>query len=195
MAEEKNFPLISGHLFLDLVNTELISRGKRHDLLKSAEDIIHWLQKMKENNFTINDDLICRAENNIEEIVYSIREFRFLLRENFELMAIGYPISVEFINALEENINNAPFTYKFILNKLVPTPIGEVENVIISLISYDVLHLLDIKKLKSLKRCANPDCVLLFFDESGRRKWCSMQICGNRKKVARFQHRKLEHNE
>ncbi|HDR6823126.1 TPA: CGNR zinc finger domain-containing protein, partial [Bacillus thuringiensis] len=37
-----------------------------------------------------------------------------------------------------------------------------------------------------------PDCVLLFIDKSGKRKWCSMKICGNRKKVAKFQDRKFE---
>ncbi|WP_425203523.1 CGNR zinc finger domain-containing protein [Priestia megaterium] len=31
--------------------------------------------------------------------------------------------------------------------------------------------------------------MLLFIDLTGRRKWCSMKICGNRKKVARFQHK------
>lgn len=192
MIKEKKFPLISGHLSLDLVNTELISRGKRHDLLNSAEDVILWLQTMRENNLDINDDLICRAKNNNEHIIDSIREFRFVLRKNFESIADGDPVSVAFINALEENISNAPFTYKFILNKLIRSPIGKVENGIISLISYDVLHLLEMNKLKFLKRCANPECVLLFLDESGRRKWCSMRICGNRKKVARFQNRKLE---
>ncbi|MGX6988867.1 CGNR zinc finger domain-containing protein [Leuconostoc fallax] len=36
---------------------------------------------------------------------------------------------------------------------------------------------------QSLGQPANPKCVLLFVDESGRRKWCSIQICGNRHKV------------
>ena len=61
---------------------------------------------------------------------------------------------------------------------------------LLSLIAFDVLMLIEENKLRFLKRCSNPDCVLLFIDEGGRRKWCSMKICGNRKKVARFQHRK-----
>lgn len=37
-----------------------------------------------------------------------------------------------------------------------------------------------------IRQCANPSCVLTFKDtsKSGRRKWCSMEICGNRAKVA-----------
>lgn len=37
-----------------------------------------------------------------------------------------------------------------------------------------------------LRRCANPACVLLFYDtsKSGSRRWCDMATCGNRAKAA-----------
>lgn len=37
-----------------------------------------------------------------------------------------------------------------------------------------------------IKKCANPDCILYFYDISKNhaRRWCSMNICGNRMKVA-----------
>ena len=39
-----------------------------------------------------------------------------------------------------------------------------------------------------LRLCANPNCGLLFYDNSRthRRRWCSMAVCGNRSKVAAF---------
>jgi predicted RNA-binding Zn ribbon-like protein len=39
-----------------------------------------------------------------------------------------------------------------------------------------------------IRRCANPACRLLFYDDSRthRRRWCSMAVCGNRHKVASF---------
>jgi predicted RNA-binding Zn ribbon-like protein len=39
-----------------------------------------------------------------------------------------------------------------------------------------------------LRLCANPHCGLFFCDTSrtGRRRWCSMSVCGNRHKVAAF---------
>ncbi|GAA2660242.1 CGNR zinc finger domain-containing protein [Streptomyces aculeolatus] len=42
-----------------------------------------------------------------------------------------------------------------------------------------------------VRGCANPECVLWFYDTSknGRRRWCSMEGCGNRAKAARFQER------
>ena len=37
-----------------------------------------------------------------------------------------------------------------------------------------------------VRKCANPKCVLYFYDPSpsGRRRWCCMTVCGNRMKVA-----------
>lgn len=46
-------------------------------------------------------------------------------------------------------------------------------------------------RIDRVKRCANPDCGWLFLDDSraGKRRWCSMQACGNRAKARRHYHR------
>lgn len=43
-----------------------------------------------------------------------------------------------------------------------------------------------------VRGCANPRCVLWFLDVSknGSRRWCSMEVCGNRAKVGRFNQRR-----
>jgi len=48
-----------------------------------------------------------------------------------------------------------------------------------------VLPALDLDPAR-VRRCADPDCVLLFHDvsKSGRRRWCDMATCGNRSKAA-----------
>jgi len=40
-------------------------------------------------------------------------------------------------------------------------------------------------------RCQNPGCVLWFFDttRNGTRRWCSMEVCGNRAKARRHYNR------
>jgi predicted RNA-binding Zn ribbon-like protein len=42
-----------------------------------------------------------------------------------------------------------------------------------------------------VRRCEGEDCVLWFYDrtKAHRRRWCSMGVCGNRNKVARFRSR------
>jgi predicted RNA-binding Zn ribbon-like protein len=46
-----------------------------------------------------------------------------------------------------------------------------------------------------VRRCANPSCLLFFYDDSRthRRRWCSMATCGNRHKVATFLRRRVVH--
>ncbi|MFF4803118.1 CGNR zinc finger domain-containing protein [Streptomyces sp. NPDC001351] len=45
--------------------------------------------------------------------------------------------------------------------------------------------------LERVKECENPDCSLLFLDDSQarRRRWCSMDRCGNLAKVAGYRSR------
>jgi predicted RNA-binding Zn ribbon-like protein len=44
-----------------------------------------------------------------------------------------------------------------------------------------------------VRRCEGEDCVLWFYDRTKghRRRWCSMEVCGNRNKVTRFRSRQL----
>lgn len=55
-----------------------------------------------------------------------------------------------------------------------------------------LVHLLVQGKLAQIRQCEAHDCTLRFLDmtKSGRRRWCSMAVCGNRMKVAAFRARK-----
>ncbi len=179
------FPLISNNLPLDLVNTEVVSYGKRHNLLKSKEDLLEWLRLMGKGTL-FNQLTLKKAQDELTTVmVEKILELRSTLRENFEKIADGEEPGEFFITFLEKKIELAPFTYKILDTKLARIPIGNIDDAIISLIAYDGLSLIYTKKINLIKRCANEECVLLFIDNTGRRKWCSMKICGNREKVSR----------
>jgi predicted RNA-binding Zn ribbon-like protein len=49
-------------------------------------------------------------------------------------------------------------------------------------------------RLGKVRRCANPECLYLFLDDSraGKRRWCSMSSCGNRAKARRHYHKSRE---
>ena len=40
-----------------------------------------------------------------------------------------------------------------------------------------------------LRRCANPNCSMLFLAQTTRRQWCTQNICGNRTRVSRHYQR------
>lgn len=59
-------------------------------------------------------------------------------------------------------------------------------------IARDAVRLLGSPAAAHVKECAHPDCSLVFLDEtqSGRRRWCSMDRCGNLVKVAAYRGRR-----
>jgi predicted RNA-binding Zn ribbon-like protein len=59
----------------------------------------------------------------------------------------------------------------------------------------DVITLLGSPLAARIKECAHPDCSRLFVDESqsGARRWCSMDRCGNLAKIAAYRRRARTH--
>jgi predicted RNA-binding Zn ribbon-like protein len=55
----------------------------------------------------------------------------------------------------------------------------------LSTIARDAINLLSGAFADRIRECESPDCFLIFVDTSrpGRRRWCAMEICGNRHKV------------
>lgn len=191
MQETTKFPLLSGNLSIDLVNTEVVRRGQRQDLLPLEKDIWDWLYTVQ-IHIPFWHEKMPEFKEQLPTIKEKLLDMRTVLREQFDAIADQHTVTDTFISYLESFIERAPITYKLRDEQLIPLPLGKLEDMIMTIIALDALTLIAQHKLQLLKRCANTDCVLLFIDESGRRKWCSMKICGNRKKVAKFQHRKTE---
>jgi predicted RNA-binding Zn ribbon-like protein len=59
-------------------------------------------------------------------------------------------------------------------------------------IAREAVHLLGGPRVHRVRECEHPDCSLLFLDETQarRRRWCSMQRCGNLVKVAGYRGRR-----
>lgn len=189
--QESKFPLLCGHLSIDLINTEVVRRGQRLDLLPNEADINDWLYAVKDQ-IPFWADFHLAFEQQLSSIKKALLQMRNELRMHFELVVKQESISTSLINYLESFIKAAPFSYKLQNGRLTPIPLGDVPAMFQAIIAYDALTLIATGQLQHLKHCANSECVLLFIDESGRRKWCSMKICGNRKKVAKFQQKNTE---
>ncbi|WGW11150.1 CGNR zinc finger domain-containing protein [Saxibacter everestensis] len=70
----------------------------------------------------------------------------------------------------------------------VRPPRATTANDILGLVIADALELLAEHGTAPVKECEHPRCGLRYLDASrgGRRRWCSMQRCGNRAKVRRY---------
>ncbi|MGW4485020.1 CGNR zinc finger domain-containing protein [Amycolatopsis sp. NPDC004368] len=66
-------------------------------------------------------------------------------------------------------------------------------NVALAAIARETIELFaDPARLARLRRCANPDCTMLFLATNRRRQWCAGNVCGNRVRVARHYRRTHE---
>ncbi|QWU13786.1 Putative stress-induced transcription regulator [Paenibacillus sophorae] len=188
MAGLKKNHFISNSISLNLVNTEENRRGKRYDLLENDEQVSHWLDLMFTERVILTEQFSQRNQYTHEE-VSALRELRSFLRKGFQAIADGLQVDEQWVHTLESYRGKAPLTFVIKENRLLPVPSGTFANALLSLIAYDALELLVSGKLETIKRCSNPRCIWLFMDTTGKRKWCSMKICGNRMKVARHEHR------
>jgi predicted RNA-binding Zn ribbon-like protein len=70
-------------------------------------------------------------------------------------------------------------------------PASQLASQVLSTLARDAVALLTGPHADRLRMCGAGDCYLVFVDTSrpGRRRWCSMERCGNRAKVAAFRTR------
>jgi predicted RNA-binding Zn ribbon-like protein len=70
----------------------------------------------------------------------------------------------------------------------------ETPESILATVAEAAADLLATADFELVKRCEDETCVLWFSDQtkSHRRRWCSMEICGNRNKVAAYRARRRD---
>jgi predicted RNA-binding Zn ribbon-like protein len=76
---------------------------------------------------------------------------------------------------------------------LGPAPAARTPRGVLAMIAADAAELLGTDLRERLRICPGPGCRGRFLDDSpaGRRRWCSMAVCGNRNKAA--MHRQIAH--
>lgn len=97
--------------------------------------------------------------------------------------------SVEIINSYARE----PLHYELKSTTRNRLEVGELlnEQQLLGFISSDAVQLLGGEGIARVKECENPRCGIMFEDHSNglRRRWCSMQVCGNSSKAERFANR------
>ena len=70
---------------------------------------------------------------------------------------------------------------------LIPDTVGLAQPVLA--LAWQAASFLDSADLSRVGRCPGTDCGWLFLDPRGRRRWCTMAVCGNRAKARRHARR------
>ncbi|MFC6333399.1 CGNR zinc finger domain-containing protein [Paenibacillus septentrionalis] len=190
MHIDVKFPLLSGDISIDLINTEVVRHNQRHDLLTEPGHLVAWFHAIKSSGYIEDAQFSAEVEKWAEEALPALRQIRALLRQQFEQLADGQGFEQHTVSVMERLIGLAPFAYQLRNNRLLPVPSGSPKDALLALIAFNLLQLKADDRLQHVHRCDNKECVLLFIDNNPRRKWCSMKICGNRMKVTRHQQQK-----
>ncbi|MFW8051926.1 CGNR zinc finger domain-containing protein [Vagococcus fluvialis] len=184
----ENLPNITENLALNFCNSKLHRNGKIIELIHSIEDLSRWSEIPLDNQDEYNRQLSI-FHSFVEEIdsIDELLTFRNELHEQLKQCALDSHELAKLIELIESYLSNQPFRIIFVENwepLLVPINMG-IEG-IKTLMYQSLMDLLKSKELYKLSCCANHNCPLIFINHSGRRKWCSMKICGNRNKVERY---------
>jgi predicted RNA-binding Zn ribbon-like protein len=120
-----------------------------------------------------------------------LRRLRKLIRGLLENRASPTPDELGELNAV---LDRAPFRWRLEKGSAEPLMVepaadgagGWARGAAIVVLSY--ARLVASGEIARVKRCANPDCSFLFYDESANssRRWCEPTICGNLVKVRGF---------
>ena len=169
-------PLTDEPLAIDLVNTIWVDGSTVYDLLDSDLGTRLWLEERE-----LAYDATSRALPDLSKIRANLIQTRTVLR------AILEPP----FEAAQRDILNAVLARGSTLRLLGEQGIDSHTRVAAEwqaawLAASNLLELLEVTP-ERLKKCANPSCVLHFFDRSPKnaRRWHDMQTCGNRAKAQR----------
>lgn len=185
---DARFTTLGGTLMLDFLNTFQMHQGQPVDLLMTACDVIGWLERMGE----IHRLSPIQMERLVAAPTFSLgplREFRLSCRTLLDEQRSF----AEIASWLTAFIDPSPMTFLVdAQGSVFAVPVKGGTAGLLSLVAYDGVKLAKARST-SIKRCENPQCMAYFITQSGRRKWCAMETCGNRQKSYRH-YRKLKGN-
>ncbi|TDQ39811.1 CGNR zinc finger domain-containing protein [Aureibacillus halotolerans] len=183
--------VLGGAAWINLINTTYNSEKQTIDTLEDPSSTFQWL----EDNDLLrqSDTLALNNEETLNSLIAELHSLRFLCKmilSNLEQQKeLSLKTTEELRNVVQElNVRLTIAPDKF---KIAPEGTTAKDHVLYS-ISSSIFHTLDSNSVKRIRKCEHEECRLYFIDtsKSGKRRWCSMELCGNRKKAAEFYARK-----
>lgn len=181
------FLFLGGDLALDFVNT-LVVDGAREpvDLASTPAELTAWVAA---SGLGAEYGVPAAIAPTVHATALALRR---ALKAGFDALAAGVPIPDEALASLNAVLRVGPGMELHRMGdedlRLRPAVDLAADPTPLPWLLADAgARLLVGDRARLLRRCANHDaCVLLFLDtsRSHTRRWCSMELCGNRSKVA-----------
>ncbi|HEY6541600.1 MAG TPA: ABATE domain-containing protein [Ktedonobacteraceae bacterium] len=175
---------------MDLINTEVMDRGKRHDLLPSPDALARWWEEACQQ---YPDECVIEGAGKpvtwTSELFEAIKALRMTLRTLITQVVEQQAVEEENLKPVNEVLAQGYST-------LERTEQGNVKAVIhlrdpeqgsiLFPIALSSVRLFTESDWRRLHQCKHDRCIVFFYDttKSGTRRWCS-PVCMNRARSIR----------
>ena len=186
------FLFLGNHLALDFLNTCPVQNGETVELLPDFDALLRW--------FRAADVLSSREAASLQQlwgesaraqhVVEAVRELRERLRKEVLAKEHGGTVHRAALDELNHLMAEHPM-----LTRLKTSGNASTTELwfdprrpedLFAPLAHSAATLFAVADRNRVRKCGQ--CVLHFYDTSkkGTRRWCSMQLCGNRLKVAAY---------
>ena len=173
-----------GRPALDFVNTRRERWRRDIETLIVAGDVGAWLAEA---------GLIPDGSESTDDDLAAARRLRDAIDEGVDGLLAGRPPADAAVAEIDRWLGGAQASARLVLRAGQPERVqgGASVRQGLSLIALDAGRMLGTEERERVRICASDTCGVRFYDNSraGRRKWCSMERCGNVAKARRHRAR------
>lgn len=190
------FVFVGNQLSLDFLNTRPFMNGAPVELWNEPGDVLRWMRAAGLITSQQVREMEGAWHREAGPIMNDLWDFREKWRAAVFALEAGQPLASAFVREVNGLLDSHPFVDHLVQSpdglkrrrRFEPKGPGDVLGPILD----DVLTVATSLDRSRVRKCAN--CQLHFHDSSkkGTRRWCSMNICGNRAKVAAYSRRQRE---
>lgn len=170
-------------------------------MIDGLDDLVKWLQQAGYLSAADAQQVLDQWAGHKEgaQLLNEALGARRLIRKVVQKLVAGETLTPDLVDQLNDRLKR-PRGYVQLEHvnggyRLCPKlALDDPASLIMPLVE-SVCRLLTERDLARVKRCRNPDCMRYFFDTSKNRarRWCRMEICGNRMKAAaHYQRQRLK---
>jgi len=192
------FLFVGNQLALDFLNTRPVQNGEPMELLPDFSALLRWFQaaELLSARDVANLQKKWGKSARAERTVRAVRDLREKLRKEILAWEGGGAVHHSTIDELNRLMADHPMRSKLNTSESAFAmklwfELSQPEDLFAPLAHSTATLFANVDRSR-VRKC--DQCVLHFHDTSkkGTRRWCSMQLCGNRNKVAAYAARKRE---
>jgi predicted RNA-binding Zn ribbon-like protein len=184
------FRFIGGRPSIDLTTTLRKRAGRPLDRLRSPADLARWF---------VAAGLASAEVPATERDLRRARDLREALYRLFTATRTGRPADPADLMVVNDRAATPPPVLRLTQagdGRVVAVADASTAASLLALVAHDAIDLLTGPLADRVRECEGETCKVLFVDVSraGHRRWCSMDVCGARSKMAAYRHRRQDNS-